>query len=192
MSLGVVQLLEIVDVEQGEGYLGLVALRARDLMAQGLGEVPAVEEPGQTVRDRRALGLLEDRDLDDLRVLELLVDVQEIVEERHSETEVASEPGLDLGPVGPNLLPVPLGLALLEGQVGQDEEDGGVEGLVLVVRAAVFELRQQAVFVGRIRLQKLEEGVPKADAVVIGRWVHSVRSAPGLGEDSMIRAPRFS
>src|SRR5215217_4619173 len=60
VPVGVVDALEVVDVEHDEPHLGAVALRPLDLLGDDLLEAAVVEEAGQLVRDRLALdGLVE-------------------------------------------------------------------------------------------------------------------------------------
>ncbi len=150
----VVDALEIVEIEEGERGLELVALGAQDFLAQGLQEVAVVEQAGQAIGHRRALGARVAGDLDDLGVLELAVYVQEVVEQGHPQPGVAPESQAQLLPVALQTPPVALGLRLRKVQVGEDVEDRGVEG-----RAAgpvLIQLRQQLLLVGGTGLQGIE------------------------------------
>ena len=58
VAVGVVDLLEVVDVEHDQRQRPPVALRARDLALEQLVEEPLVVDAGQAVEDRQAVDLL--------------------------------------------------------------------------------------------------------------------------------------
>ena len=161
--MGVVDGLEVVDVEHDQRDLEGVALAPLRLTPQRGHEVLVVEEAGQPVRHRRARRALVDRDLDDLRVLEVAAHVHEVVEQGDPQADVAVQVLAQGLAVAADAAPVALGLRLREAQVGEDVEDGGVDGLP--VPALALEASEQLFFVRRIGLQELKQGVP--DPVVV-------------------------
>ena len=124
-----------------------------------------VEEAGEAVGDRRALGALVDRDLDDLGVVQLAVHVDEIVEQGHAEADVAAKGRSQAVAVGLDPPPVPVGFTLAEAEMGEDREEARVDGLARL--PVSLELREEAFFVGRVGFEELEQVL--ADVRVVGR-----------------------
>ena len=88
VAVTVVVPLEVVHVEDGEGD-GLAApASSPELLLQLGAKVAIVVESRERVADRGVLRLLEDLDLDDLRIGEVLVDGDEVVEQSDPEAAV--------------------------------------------------------------------------------------------------------
>ena len=163
VAAGVVDLLEVVEVEHRQRELEVVPARAQHLAVQGLDEVGVVEEAGQGVGHRGALGPLVDRDLDDLGVVQLPVHVYEVIEQGHTKADVAAEGPQQTVAVGLDPPPVPVRLALGEVEMREDRQQAGVDGLARLPVA--LELLEQALLVRGIGLEELEQALPDVDLV---------------------------
>jgi len=122
-----------------------------------------VEEAGQGVGHRGALGPLVDRDLDDLGVVQLPVHVYEVIEQGHTKADVAAEGPQQTVAVGLDPPPVPVRLALGEVEMREDRQQAGVDGLARLPVA--LELLEQALLVRGIGLEELEQALPDVDLV---------------------------
>lgn len=163
VAAAVVDVLEVVEIEQGQRGLEIVPLRAHQLVAQGLQEVAVVVESGEPVGHRRALRALVERHLDDLGIAQLPVHVDEEVQDGHAQSGVPAQALPQPLPVLLDLPPEPLGLALGETEVREHVQERRVAWppLVLLLR----QLGQQVLLAGGARLQQLEQRLAGAERV---------------------------
>jgi hypothetical protein len=132
-----------------------VALGAQHLLAQRLKEEDVVVESRQAVGHGGTLGALIDRELDHLRVLQLVADVHEVVENRDAQPRIALQRHAHRVAVRDHPLPVARGLALGEVEVREQVEQRRVERVAVALLA--LELLEQGFLAARPRFEELEQ-----------------------------------
>src|SRR6266571_274767 len=176
VTVPLVDLPEIVDVEVEGAQIEVVALGAPALLLERGEEVAGVPEAGQRVDGRGRLLPIGHRQVDDARAGELPVEIDEIVQRRHPQARLPLQRLSEDPAVLQDLLPVPARLRLLERQVGQDEQQGGI-GLQAALGADLVEPLQDPFLVVRVLPQDGQELVP-----IAGRLLerdHGRPSRPG-------------
>ena len=117
MPVLVVDLLELVQVQQQQRRRGAVALAPLRFPFEGVLEEPPVIQAGERVGNRLPLDGVQRTRLDDHRIDVLLVDVEEVVEQRDPLTDIAAQDAEQVATVTGHVAPQLGGLRLAEVEV---------------------------------------------------------------------------
>src|SRR5947208_3489918 len=164
----VVHRLELVDVHQQQREPRLVAEAASGFPFERRFEVIPVEEPGQRIGHRAVLENLEDLMLDDRGSDQVAADIEQVIERRDRQADIAPEPGAEL--------------MLMRG-----DRRGTLRRLALIEP----RMRHQAPEVNQLRVARRPFG-PRADPELMAREVSAASSAlgrcPTLGAPAPVHA----
>ena len=112
----------------------VIESRITQVLEDELAGVEGLDKMTSASRDESSRINLEftvDRDLDDLRVLQIAAHVDEVVEQGDAQPHVAVQVLAQGLAVAADAAPVALRLPLREAEVGEDVQDGGVDGLAI-------------------------------------------------------------